>query len=149
MLAPPRVLKAPILAGSPVRAPLPKPLPGRTAERAAPAPLPCHSAGVPSGLPRINPGTGPAAPGAQHPGPAPEGAPCERAGPGPSPRHPRGFTSSFGLRRPPSAPRGRPILPGPPAGPVPLTLGRELPDAVDELLQGRRHLGGSRRGRAR
>lgn len=62
--------------------------------------------------------------------------------PGPSPlptdaRGPAGCTS-----------RRSPLSPARGSHPT-VTLGRELPDAVNELLQRRRHLGGWRRGRAR
>lgn len=66
-----------------------------------------------------------------------------RAGPGELRRPPPA------LLRPRGAPRRHPRLARGSSHPFPaVTLGRELPDAVDELLQGRRHLGGWRRGRA-
>lgn len=77
----------------------------------------------------------------------------EGAGPGPPPHtytHPRGAPPAAAPSSSPG-PAGSPPPAGPTRGfpPPTVTLGRKLPDAVDELLQGRRHLGGWRRGRAR
>lgn len=61
-------------------------------------------------------------------------------GPDPLPTYTQGPTGRTGRRSPLDPTRG--------SHPA-VTLGRELPDAVNELLQRRRHLGGWRRGRAR
>lgn len=61
-------------------------------------------------------------------------------GPDPLPTYTRGPAGRTGRRSPLDPTRG--------SHPA-VTLGRELPDAVNELLQRRRHLGGWRRGRAR
>lgn len=73
------------------------------------------------------------------------------AGPSPPSTAARGLAGSAGRRPPPPPPLPRaPLAPRHTRLPlITVTLSRELPDAVDELLQGRRHLGGWRRGRER